>query len=293
MPQRKNKAILIRTEEEEIQSFKKFISENKLSTYAEGLKRYQTMVGSEVFLEYLNCDHFGEYPLDSKHFVTCDRSGKKVIRKREDCQACAHYRVIKVLMQSRVKIEQQNSELQRKLSETQHKLGDLKTEIGKRTTELENIENLSKMPEQLKKKDKAIADLKRADQEKNKYIDDLCKQLETPQTVPPSVLEVVENLSEQKTPIAAPSQKVEANKATQTIQRVTEKEKTVEKERIVETVTSDPFTNQEIKCPLTGKWMDIIKECKKSCKDAWECPFLLEINKGTVPLGAQIRLRQS
>jgi hypothetical protein len=310
MPQRKNKAILIRTEEENVQAFKKSVSQNKLSTYGEGLKCLLAIAGSEVFQEYQECEFFSEYPPDSKHFIQCSygKSGKRP-RKREHCQACAHNREIKVLMKSRGKIEQENSELQRKGSEAQHKLGDLNADILRKTRETEKITNLLTMPEQLKKKDKEIADLRahyedalKDERDKSKYLDDECRemekrceelqgQLENLQTLPKSVLEVEKRLSEQEQPSAAPAQKVEGNKPTQTIQKVTEREKTV-KERVVETVTSDPFTNQEIKCPLTGGYVDIIKECKKGCKDLLRCQFWPEINKGTVPLGAEIRLRQ-
>jgi hypothetical protein len=311
MPQRKNKAILIRTEEENIQSFKKSISENKVSTYAEGLKCLLIKEGSEVFLEYQECEFFSEYPLDSKHFIQCSygKSGKRP-RKREHCQACAHNREIKVLMQSRGKIGQQNSELQRKASEAQHKLGDLNTEIVGKRKELEKIESLSNMPEQLRKKEKEIADLRghyelelRNEKDKTKYLEDECRargerneelqrQVETLQRPSESVLEAEKKLSEEKQPIAAPAQKVEASKTTQTIQRVTEREK-IEKERIVETVTSDPFTNQEIECPLKGQqYVDIIAECKRGCKDFYQCPFWEEINKGTLPLEAKIRERR-
>lgn len=301
--------ILIRAEEDVIQNFKKSVSENKVSTYAEGLKCLVTYAGSEVFQEYQDCKRFGEYPLDSKHFIQCidPKSGKKVIRKREDCQACAHNRVIKVLMESKAKLEQEDSELEQKYSERQHRLGDLNTDIVRKTKELEKIENFLTMPERLQKKDKEIADLKVALKENQKnieYLDQACtemkerceglqRQVEPLQTVPRNVLDVVQKrVSEQKPPIAAAAaQKVEASKPAQTIQRVTEREKT-EKERIVETVTSDPFTNKEIQCPQTGKYVDITKECNKACSDIFQCPYWQEINKGTVPLGAEIRLRQ-
>lgn len=302
---------MVRTEEENIQSFKKFISENKLSTYGEGLKCYQTVVGSEVFLQYQECEFFCEYPPDSKHFIQCSygKSGKRP-RKREHCQACAHNREIKVPMKSKAKIEQEISECQHEVSKAQHKLGDLNADIVSKTRETEKITNLLTMPEQLKKKEKEIAHLRahyedavKDEQDKNKYLDDECRemekrckelqrQLENVQTVPPSVLEVEKRLSEQKQPIAAPPQKVEGSKAPQTIQRVTEREKT-EKERIVETVTSDPFTNQQIECPLKGnQYVDIIKQCKKDCQDFYQCRFWEEINNGTVPLEAKIRERR-
>lgn len=312
MPQRKNQGFLVRTKEEDTkQNFKKFISENKLATYEEGVKHLLAAVGSEVFLEYEECESFSEYPPDSKHFIQCSygKSGKRP-RKREHCQACAHNREIKVLMKSRGKIEQENSELQHKLSDRQHKLGDLNTEILKKTTELEEIQNFLTMPELLKKKEKEIADLKghyeralREEQDKTKYLDDayrekeerceeLERQLETLQIAPKSVLEAEKRLSEEKPSIVAAPQKVEGSKPTQTIQRVTEREKT-EKERIIETVTSDPFANQEIECPLKRQYVDIAKECKRSCGDISDCPYLQDINKGKVPLGAKIRLRES
>lgn len=306
MPQRKNKALLIRGEEETFQRFKKFLSENKISTYEEGLKRYQTIVGSEVFLDYQDCQFFSEYPPDSKHFIQCSygKSGKRP-RKREHCQACAHNREIKVPMKSKAKIEQEISECQHKVSEAQHKLGDLNADIVRKTRETEKITNLLTMPEQLKKKEKEIADLRahyenvlREEKEKNEYLDqaydELHRQFEDLQTPPPkSVLEVEKRLSEQEQPMAAPPKKTEASKATQIIQKVTERETTTKKERIIETVTSDPFTNQEIQCPLKGQYVDIAKECKKACKDFAQCRFFEEIINGTVPLGAEIRLRQS
>jgi len=209
-------------------------------------------------------------------------------------------------MKSKAKIEQENSELQRKVSERQHRLGDLNTDIVRKTTEIEKITNLLTMPEQLKNKDKEIVDLRshyehvlREEKEKNEYLDqayeELHREFEDLQRPPPkSVLEVIEKrFSEQKPPIAAaPPQKVETSKPAQTIQRVTEREKT-EKERIIETVTSDPFTNQEIQCPQTGQYVDITKECRKGCSDIFQCPYWQEISKDKVPLDAKIRLRES
>lgn len=261
------------------------------------MKCLLTVAGSEVFQEYQDCDSFSEYPLDPKHFIQCSRqAGKKVVRKREDCQACAHSKGIKVLMRSRERIEQENSEVQ-------HKLGIMNAEIAKKTRELEKIKDSLNLPDQLKKKEKEIADLRsqyelklRDEKEKNKYLDDACtelqRQVEDLQTVPESVRDAVEKrLSEQK-PLFTPPQEVEGSKPTQTIQRVTERQET-KKERIIETVTSDPFANQEIECPLRGKqYVDITKECKKGCPDYYQCPFWQEINKGTVPSDAKIRVKE-
>lgn len=302
MHQRKNKAILIRTEEEIIQNFKKAISQNKVSTYGEGLKCLLTVASSEVFLEYQDCQWFSEYPPDSKHFTQCSREkGKKVARKREDCQACAHSRLVKVPMKSKERIQEENSEAQEKLEH-------LNTEIGEKTKKLEKTKDLLSLPDQLKKKDKDIADLKshyegklKEEKIKNTYLNDQCKEMketieelrrqETPQKVPKSVRDVVEKrLSEQKQPIFPP-QEVEESKPAQTIQRVTERQET-KKERIIETVASDPFTNREIECPLKGQYMDIVKECKKDCPDYYRCPYGPAINKGIVPLGAKIRVRE-
>jgi len=170
----RNKEICIRMDEEIKQGFKKFISENKLSTYAEGLKYYQMIAGSEVFVTIQECRHFGEYPPDSKHFVTCDESGKRVPKKRGCCEGCKHNRETKVLMDSRRKIEQANSELQRKFSETQRKLGNLSADIVSKRREMEKIDDLLSMPEQLKKKDDEL----REEKDKTNYLDDVCKELQ-------------------------------------------------------------------------------------------------------------------
>jgi DNA repair exonuclease SbcCD ATPase subunit len=237
MAQRKNKAILIRTEEETIQNFKKSISENKVSTYGEGLKCLVTITGSEVFQESQDCEFFSEYPPDSKHFIQCSRgkSGKRVPRKREDCQACAHNRVTKILMKSRAKIEQENSELQRKvfevqhrLSEAQHKLADLDADMVRKTKELKKIENLLNMPEQVQEKDKEIADLK-------SYYEDALRE--------------------------------EKEKSAQIVKRVTEEKKTTE-----EFVTSPQQKKRpDLLCPKTMEYESVDDACK-TCAECVTCP---------------------
>jgi predicted nuclease with TOPRIM domain len=179
----------------------------------------------------------------------------------------------------------------------------LNADIFKKTRESETITSLVTMPGELKKKEKEIADLRkhyenalREEQEKNKYLDDayremekrhdeLERQLENLQTVPKSVLEV------QKPPIPQP-QKTDTNNVTPPIQRITEREKT-EKERIIETIATNPFTNREIQCPLKKQqYQDIMKECNKACSALAECPYWPDISRGTVPLGAKIRDKQ-
>lgn len=152
---RKNKGIYIRSDDEQpVQQFKEFVSQNKHPNYADALKYLLANVGSEIFLEYLDCDHFGEYPDNSKHFIRCNKSGTKVERTREDCQECGHHKKVRVLMQSIEKIKQETVK-------AEHKHANLITEINEKMKQLKNIENLTSMPELLKERDKEIAKLQK------------------------------------------------------------------------------------------------------------------------------------
>lgn len=250
---RKNKGIYVRSDDEQlIQQFKEFVSQSKFSNYADGLKYLLVNVGSEVFADYVDCEHFGEYPLDSKHFITCDKSGKsgkRVPRKRGDCEKCYQYKKVRVLMQAKEKIKQESVKLE-------YRNANLTTEIDEKRKELKNIENLANMPEQLKEKDKEIARLLR--------------RLEDREKILPTVLDVEKKLSEQK-PATPESQNEEVDN-----QRPIEKPISIERTIQEKTTTEKVFfqnnqPNRTIMCPIKTKQVDIDhQECKK-CQHRHAC----------------------
>jgi hypothetical protein len=249
---RKSKEICVRSNEGVIQRFKQFISENKLSNYGHGLENLLLYVGSEVFADYVDCDHFGEYPLDSKHFITCDKSGKsgkRVPRKREDCEKCYQYKKVRVLMQTKEKIKQENVKLE-------YRNANLTTEIDEKRKELKNIENLANMPEQLK--------------EKNKEIARLLRRLEDREKIPPSVLDVEKKLSEQERSIPE-SQNEQVDNQTP-IEKPISIERTIQEKTTTEKVFfQNNQPNRMIICPIKTKQVDIDhQECKK-CQHRHAC----------------------
>lgn len=271
----KRKGICVRSDEELTLQFKQFLSQSKVSNYADGLKYLLTRVGSEIFVEYLACDHFGEYPDNSKHFLTCDKSGKKVIRKREDCQACAHYKIVRVPMQRKEKIEQEIVKLE-------YRSANLTTEINEVTKQLKNIENLASMPEQLKEKDKEIAKL-RKDAEKQRlenaqYIDYLNSliPIETNNN-----FHSVEDTVKHREPLQTSQQIPEKAVERRLVNRITEKET---KEKTTEIFQQPqepkiPSEDLQIECPDTKKRVSFKDICTRTCEKFQECPIYLQTYK--------------
>jgi hypothetical protein len=159
---RKNE-ICIRADDQDMEQFRKFKTDHKIKFHGEAFRSLLALEGSEVFFEYQNCEFFGEYAPDSKHFIQCSRSNKKVIKKREHCQACSLSRINKVPLERKEKLEKETMKMQVELQ----KIKGAAVE-GKR--ELEKIEELAQLPEKIKQLEQLIS-------EKDRKIEELDRKL--------------------------------------------------------------------------------------------------------------------
>jgi len=262
---RRNKGICVRSDEELTQQFKQFVSQSKLSNYADALKYLLGSVGSEVFVEYVDCEHFGEYPIDSKHFIQCKKSGTKVPRKREDCQACGHYKIVRVLMQTKEKFKQETVKLE-------HRSANLTTEINEKSKELKNIENLADMPERLKEKDKEIAKLRKNAEKQRLENDQYAEYLKSLIRIEvDNSFHSVEHTVKHKEPLETSQQIPEKAVESQLVKRITKKET---KEKTTETFQQpqEPkIPSEMVLCPRTEETVSFEDVCH-ICNTFDTCP---------------------
>ena len=267
---RKNKGICVRSDEQVIQQFKQFLSQGKFSNYGQGLKYLLENVGSEVFGDYVDCQFFGEYPLDSKHFIQCRNSGTiKVPRKREDCEKCHQHKKVRVLMQRKEKIEQE-------IVKSEHRLGNLRTEINEETKQLKNIENWTNMPEQLKDKDKEIAGLQRNLEDRLKEKDAEIRELQ-------EGMNALENDCLKSS--MEPYDKIHSEQNTSIVERITKKEEITEKFQQPQQTQTRP--SQLVLCPKARETVSFEDVCKKTCQSFMECPNYAETVMLNKALGKQ------
>jgi len=117
------------------------------------LETYST---PETTLEIETCENYTEYPNNPKFMVCLQDPKKKKILSKEHCKKCQLYKIIKIPLTSREKLEEQISDLQ-KQKET------LKTGIAKLKEEYQSVnvpnlqEGLKASAELLKEKNETIS----------------------------------------------------------------------------------------------------------------------------------------
>jgi hypothetical protein len=277
------------------------------------------LVGSQL------CAHQGEYPKDPKHFIICYslefHSGKGVKKTRVFCEKHYEGLLLNVVQEKKARIEQEIEkgneyllQIQGKNKQEAAKFEETRKQV---TVEEDKLRNLINYPSELQDTKKELEKAKNSiknyyeprDKEKQHHIDDLKNRLkkkedtgqnieystylkdvraEKQNTIEESPQAIVSNVITHSAKSEKPSE--QKSSMPQTVQRITEREKTekTEKEKITEVVISDPLADKEIKCEIKG-WVSIVSECKGKCLKTPFCPFWMDIYVGKIPQDAEIR----
>jgi vacuolar-type H+-ATPase subunit I/STV1 len=270
----RKKAFLTKGEDEEIQRVKDAKSKSGFSTYIEFFQSLIASQESEVFQEYLDCEFLCEYPLDSKHFVQCTETGKKMIKTREYCRAHGHLKKVIVPWMSLEKIKAE--------------LAKVIADVAEGRKDLEKIENLRRLPEENKNL-KTENDGLREDIENQRVT--FFKNLSTTRH-PKSVLEAEEKARVREENLQKKPSETMAENHSKVVQRTVEEKKTTIEEKKVTQVVRSPLENLEWACYFNPNEYVSTEKCWK-CQKGRNCPYSQFLVNDQIPPNAKTRPRAS
>jgi hypothetical protein len=292
----RGKELLIRTTEDRIKEWKKLKTNNKLRTYDEVLLHLFQKAGQGVVIKFQKCQHFSEYP-SNPNYVQCLKNGRGRIKRREDCRACNHYAEIEVPLAelSYIKIEVEEWEKRKRQIKAEIREGETIKKLQSQVQELLVVKERNLYLEDEIKKAREPTALSESASYRNSH-QDLSEDHQN-QRPPRSVENLVQEIEKKEASKATTPTQAKLSRQTYgspstiktkiepTFTRTIEREKTTEREKIVEV---EDGRNLEIWCALNPQWI-ALSFCRKDCKEIIDCPFLSEINAGKIPQNAETR----